>query len=259
MKTFETESVADRRRGLITASLGTRVLGVSAVAALAVTAVLGLWVSPPDFIQGESVRPLYVHVPAIWVAYLAFIVTAVCSVLWLIPRTRQDRWDRIAGASAEVGVVFSGINLVSGMLWGRITWGVYWQWDARMTSALLLFVLYLGYLAIRRTTTDVNVRGKRAAIMALIATIDIPIVHFSVEWWRTLHQEASIIRRDLDFQIEGEMLQALFFGLAAFTLVYAWAVLHRYRLAILEDRLEQQAVDLAIEQRRRGDRITEAV
>lgn len=239
---------------LVTSTLGTRVLGALALASLTVTVVLGLWVSPPDFIQGESVRPLYIHVPAIWVAYMAFIVTAVCSVLWLVPRTRHDRWDHIAGASAEVGVVFSGVNLVSGMLWGRITWGVYWQWDARLTSALLLFVLYLGYLAIRRTTIEPAVRAKRAAIMSLIATIDIPIVHFSVEWWRTLHQEASLIRRDLDFQIEGEMLQALLFGLVSFTLLYGWAVLHRYRLSILEDRAEQATVDLAIA-RRRGDEL----
>ena len=238
------------RERLSTSSPATKVLGACSALALVTTAVLGLWVSPPDVIQGDAVRPLYVHVPAIWVAYIAFIVSAVCSVLWLVPRTRDVKWDRIAGASAEIGVVFSGINLVSGMLWGRITWGVYWQWDARLTSALLLFVLYLGYLAVRRTTVDPDRRAKRAAVMALVASANIPIVHFSVVWWRTLHQEASVARFDLDFELEGEMLQALFFGLAAFTLTYGWAVVHRYRLAVLEDEAEERAVAAAIERRR---------
>ncbi len=239
-------------RPLPTSSPATRVLGACAVVALAVTALLGLVVSPPDVIQGESVRPLYVHVPSIWVAYGAFAVAAVCSALWLWPRTRAARFDHLAGASAEIGVVFCGITLVSGMLWGRITWGVFWQWDARLTATLLLFVLYLGYLAVRRTTIDPETRARRSAIAALVAAIDIPIVHFSVVWWRTLHQDASILRPDLDFQLEGEMLQALFFGLAAFTLVYGWAVLHRYRLSVLEERAEQDAVDRAIAERR-GD------
>ena len=216
----------------------------------ATKAVLGLWISPPDVIQGAAVRPLYVHVPAIWVAYIAFITAAVCSVLWRVPRTRNVKWDRIAGASAEIGVVFSGINLVSGMLWGRITWGVYWQWDARLTSALLLFVLFLGYLAVRRTTIEPERRAKRAAVMALVAAANIPIVHFSVVWWRTLHQEASVIRQDLDFELEGEMLQALGFGFVAVLLGYGWAVVHRYRLAVLEDQAEERAVAAAIERRR---------
>ncbi|MEO1063965.1 MAG: cytochrome c biogenesis protein CcsA [Actinomycetota bacterium] len=238
------------RERLSTSSPATKVLGACSLLALATTAVIGLWTSPPDVIQGDAVRPLYVHVPAIWVAYLAFIVSAVCSVLWLVPRTRDVKWDRLAGASAEIGVVFSGINLVSGMLWGRITWGVYWQWDARLTSALLLFVLFVGYLAIRRTTIEPTRRAKRAAVMALVASANIPIVHFSVVWWRTLHQEASVARFDLDFEIEGEMLAALYFGLLAFTLTYGWAVVHRYRLAVLEDEAEERAVAAAIERRR---------
>ncbi|MEM9033618.1 MAG: cytochrome c biogenesis protein CcsA [Actinomycetota bacterium] len=235
---------------LTTSSPLTKTLGAAALLAMVTTAVLGLWISPPDVVQGDSVRPFYVHVPAIWVAYIAFFVTVVCSVLWLVPRTRDAKWDRIAGASGEIGVVFTAVNLITGMLWGRITWGVYWQWDARMTSTLLLFVLYLGYLAIRRTTIDPTQRAKRSAIMALIAAIDIPIVHFSVVWWRTLHQEASVIRPDLDFELEGEMLQALLFGVLAFLLTYGWAVVHRYRLAVLEDEAEERAVAAAIERRR---------
>ncbi len=238
------------RERLSTSSPATKVLGACSLLALATTALLGLWISPPDVIQGDSVRPFYVHVPAIWAAYIAFVVCAVCSVLWLVPRTRDVKYDRIAGASAEVGVVLAAINLVSGMLWGRITWGVYWQWDARLTSTLMLFVLFVGYLAIRRTTIEPARRAKRAAIMALVAAANIPIVHFSVVWWRTLHQEASVIRTDLDFELEGEMLQALGFGFLSFTLVYGWAVVHRYRLAVLEDEAEERAVAAAIERRR---------
>ena len=144
-----------------------------------------------------------------WVAYLAFGVTALGSVMYLWKRTRSLTWDRVAGASAEIGVVFTAVGLVTGMIWGHPTWGVYWTWDARLTTTSLLFVLYLGYLALRRMPAEPHVRAKRAAILGIIAFIDVPIVHHSVEWWRTLHQDATVLRRDLDVQIDGIMLFTL--------------------------------------------------
>ncbi len=125
-------------------------LGVASAASLVVLAVLGLVVAPADAEQGDAQRLMYVHVPAAWLAYLAFAVTTLASILYLWPRTRRATWDRIAGASAELGVVFTGLTLVLGSLWGKPIWGVWWTWDARLTSAAVLFVLFLGYLALRR-------------------------------------------------------------------------------------------------------------
>lgn len=235
---------------LSTSSPATRVLGATAAGSMVVVCVLGLWVTPPDRIQGDAVRILYIHPPTIWVAYFGFALAALCSLLYLIPRTRDLKWDRLAGASAEVGVVFTGLCLVTGAMWGRITWGVYWQWDARLTTTLLLFVLYLGYLALRRVPAPSDVRARRSAIAALIAFVDVPVTYKSVEWWRTLHQEASLDLEGFEFEIEGEMLQALLFSIVAFTLVFAWAVLHRVRLARLDEQLEDELLAAAIEERR---------
>lgn len=237
----------------MTGTPGTRVLGALTLAALGLTAVLGLVVSPPDAVQGDVVRLLYVHVPTAWLAmYLSFGVTTLASALWLWPRTRAPLWDRLAAASAEIGVVFIGLTLIVGAIWGRATWGVWWTWDARLTATAVLLVLYLGYLALRRVPADPVVRARRSALAALAAFIDVPIVHFAVEWWNTLHQEASVLstRRLGDPQIHGTMAWTLFVGVVAFTLLYAWLVLHRYQLAVLEERVEAGGLDAAIAERR---------
>jgi heme exporter protein C len=237
----------------VTGTRGTRALGAVTLAALGLTAVLGLWVSPPDEVQGDVVRLLYVHVPTAWLAmYLSFGVTTVASALWLWRRTRAVFWDRLAGASAEIGVVFIGLTLVVGAIWGRATWGVWWTWDARLTATAVLFVLYLGYLALRRVPADPEVRARRSALAALAAFVDVPIVHFAVEWWNTLHQEASVLstRRLGDPQIHGSMAWTLFVGVVAFTLLYAWLVMHRYQLAVMEDRIEAAGLEAAIAERR---------
>ena len=192
----------------MTATPLTRVLGILGIAASVVMAVLGLFISPPDVVQGEAVRMLYLHVPSIWIAYGSFILTSISSLLFLARSKRREasgrHYDRLAGSAAEGGVVFTGLTLITGMLWGKATWGTYWQWDARLTTTVLLFVTYLGYLALRRLPADPLVRGRRAAVMALISFINVPIVHYSVDWWRTLHQKASLSvgRRP---EITGEM------------------------------------------------------
>jgi heme exporter protein C len=228
----------------------TRVLGIVALVGLAWLVVFGLFLSGPDFQQGDAVRLMYVHVPSAWLAYLAFLVTAVGSVFYLIPRTRSLAWDRLAGASAEIGVLFTAFTLVTGMVWGRITWGQFWTWDARLTTTALLFVLFLGYLAVRRLQASPEQRAKRAAIVGIVAFIDVPIVHMSVRWWRTLHQDATIARLDLDPQIDGIMLTSVFVGVAAFSLVYLWLLVHRMRVAMMEEALEASGLELAIEERR---------
>jgi heme exporter protein C len=238
---------------LTTSTPATRVLGALAIAGLALTAVLALVVSPADINQKDAVRLLYIHAPTAWLAlYLSFGVTTLCSILYLWPRTRARFWDLAAGASAEIGVLFLGLTLVIGSIWGRTTWGVWWTWDARLTTTAVLFVLYLGYLALRRVPDDPAARSKRCAIAALGAFVGVPIVHQSVEWWRTLHQPASILdeRRLLDPEIHGSMLTTLLVAIVAFTLVYAWLLIHRFRVAWLEERLEDRVLEVALAERR---------
>ncbi len=227
------------------------IIGVIALVGTVATVVLGLWVTPPDEVQGDLVRLVYVHPGVAWVAlYAAFAMAAVSSLLYLWPRTRSLFWDRLAAASVEVGVVFNICTLASGAIWGRPTWGVWWVWDARLTSTAVLLVLFLGYLALRRVPAEPEVRARRSAFVALFAAVDIPIVHFSVLWWRTLHQGATVLNANLSPQIHGSMAWTLLLGFVALTLVFVWMLLVRYRIGVLEDWLAGNELDLAIEERR---------
>jgi heme exporter protein C len=222
--------------------------------ALAATAFLALAVTPERENQGfEAVRLLYLHVPFAWLAYLAFGVTAIASVLWLVPRTRSTTWDLLAGASAEVGVIFTGLMLFVGSLWGKPTWGTWWEWDARLTTTAIMFFLYLGYLALRRTGATSEERGKRCAIAALIAVVDVPISYFSVVWWQTLHQQGTVFNEDLDVKINGSMAWTLVLAVVAFTMLYGYLVLERFQLAELEEGLEERRLQIAIAERVRAE------
>jgi heme exporter protein C len=229
-----------------------RVLGWAALVAVIVLALFGLWGAPPDAVQGDAQRLMYLHVPAAWIAYLAFGVTAISSALWLWPRTRSEVYDRVAGASAELGVIFTALTLALGSLWGRPIWGVWWAWDARLVTTVVLLFLYLGYLALRRVPASPDARAKRCAIAALIAFVDVPIVHFSVTWWRTLHQEATVFNPELKANIHGVMALTLWLGVLAFTLLYVYLLDRRYRLAALEDDLDGRELELAIAERVAG-------
>jgi len=240
----------------MTATPTTRVLGAVALVAVLLMALLGLVVSPADAVQGQAVRMLYLHVPSIWIAYGAFVLTSLSSALFLVrSRRRHDggrHYDRLAGSAAEVGVIFTGITLATGMLWGRVTWGTYWQWDARLTTTVLLFVTYLGYLALRRLPADPMTRGRRAAVMALISFVNVPIVHYSVDWWRTLHQKASLSvgRRP---EITGEMYWTLLYSTLAVTIVAIWLIVHRYRVIRLEEMRDEEALEALIASRLKED------
>ena len=241
-----------------TGTKATRVIGALALIGVAWLVLFGLVLSPADVNQGEAVRMLYLHVPTVWLAYLAFGITALGSIFYLVPKTRSLAWDRLAGASAEIGVLFTGLTLVAGAIWGRITWGVYWTWDARLTTTALLFVLFLGYLAIRRLPAPPAQRAKRCAIAGIIAFIDVPLVHLSVTWWRTLHQPATI-KTIGDVEISGSMLFTLFVGLIAFTLVYIWLMMHKMRVMMMEDALDDHGLELALEERRAEAELQEVV
>ena len=229
----------------------TRILAVVGTIMIGIVVVLGLFVTGPDIRQGEVVRILYLHPAIAWVAYVAFGITTLASVLWMWPKTRSLFWDQLAGASAEIGVVFTALTLVLGAIWGRTTWGVWWTWDARTTSTALLLFMYLGVLALRRVPAAQEARGRRSAVASLIAFLDVPVVHFSVDWWRTLHQPASVLKADLlKPEVHGLQLFTMLFSFLAFTVIYAWLLIVRYRIARWEDQLIDGGVDAAIAERR---------
>ena len=224
-------------------------LGIAAAIALAATVTLGLTL-PKTVEQAEYSRLIAIHPGIAWTAYVAAVVTALASLLWLLPRTRAPRWDLLAGASAEIGAVFTALMLVTGSIWGRPTWGVYWVWDARLTLSALMLALLLGYLAIRRVPADPDVRARRSAITALLAVLVVPVNHFAVEWWRTLHQGRSLDLTPED-SLDGSFLGAMALGFVAMTLIYAWLLVHRVRVARLEAEHDESSLADAIEERRR--------
>jgi heme exporter protein C len=235
------------RRG--TGSVVTMTLGIAAFVSLAATYAIGLTL-PKTYEQGDYSKLIAIHPGLAWASYVAFGVTAMASVLWLWPRTRSLTWDLLAGSSAEVGVVFTALTLITGSIWGRPTWGVWWVWDARLTLSALELTLLLGYLALRRVPADAEVRGRRSALSALLAVLVVPVNHFAVSWWRTLHQGESLSLTPKD-TLDGKFIFAMVLGFLSMTLVYAWLTIHRYRLARREEDVVTDDLDAALEARRR--------
>ena len=170
---------------------------------------------------------MYVHVPSVWVAYLAFGVVFAASIAYLWKRAAGA--DRLAHASAEVGVVFTGITIASGAIWGKPTWGTWWTWDARLTSVAILFVMYVGYLLVRAMIDEPERGARYAAVLGIVAALDVPLVHFSVYWWRTLHQPPSIVKPG-PATMPGIILSALLVNFVAFTILYLYFVTKRVGL-----------------------------
>ena len=234
----------------MTRLLGTRLLGVGAAVALTATVALGL--SLPETVeQGPYSRLIAIHPGLAWASYLAFGVTALASALWLWPRTRSQTADLVAGASAEIGVVFTALTLVTGSIWGRPTWGEWWVWDARLTLSALMLALYLGYLALRRVPADPDTRARRSAVTALLTVLVVPVNHFAVEWWRTLHQGRSLNQLDPGSDLDGSFIVAMLVGFLAMTLVYGWLLLRRSEVARREDERDDAALAEALAERRR--------
>jgi heme exporter protein C len=230
-----------------TSSTTTRLLGALILLGTAALAWLGLVATEPDTELAETVRLLYVHVPMATVAYVACFACALGSGLYLWKRSVW--WDLVAGASAEVGLVFAVLTIVTGSLWGKATWGAYWVWeDARLTTTLMLVLLLAGYLALRKTSLDPEVASRRAAVVGLLLVPNVIVVNRSVEWWDTLHQKATLVRPDP--QIEGLQLFTLFFALVLGMVVFAWLVIHRFRLGWLEREAVDVGLDRAIAERR---------
>lgn len=246
----ETDTVGDVESSRSPGTKATRVLGIATVVAMAWLLLFAFVFVAEDINQGESVRLMLIHLPTIWVAYLSFTVTAVASGIYMFTKKHSLGWDRMAGASAEVGVVFVGLTLIVGSLWGRLTWGVFWQWDARLTTTALLFVTYIGYLAVRRLGGSHHQRAKRSAVIGLLGVLLLPLVHWSVRIWRSLHQEATILDTDLDPNIDGTLFTGVGVGMVAFSLLYVWLMLHRTRVMAMEDLIDDRGLDMALAERR---------
>jgi len=232
--------------------LSPRLLGPVTLALLALTFWLGLWVTPPDKVQGDLVRLVYVHPAIAWVAlYVSFGTATIASALYLWKRTRSMVMDRVAHCAMEVSVVFIILTLITGSIWGRPTWGVWWAWDARLTSTAILGVLAIGYLALRRANDDPALRARRSAVFAILTAINVPIIHFSVLWWKTLHQGATVFTANRTLLIHGIMAWTLLISFVAFTLLFFWLLRARYRLEVRRDASRTVALEASLVQRRR--------
>ena len=203
-------------------------------------AVWAGYAAPID--AGELIvqKILYVHVPVIWTAYLALFVGMIASIGFLA--TRKRSWDRVALASTEIGVVFVSLVLITGPIWAKPIWGVWWQWDPRLTATLVLWFMYVAYLAVRVLAEDRAQAARWSAVVSIIAFLDVPIVHMSVRWWRTLHpQPKALSPEGLNSGLEPGMALALWLGVLAFTLVYLALFFLRLTLEKLSDQAEERS------------------
>jgi heme exporter protein C len=206
-------------------------LGGASAAVIAVGLCWALVFAPPDYQQGESVRIMFVHVPSAWLALAVYLFVAIASGTALV--SRHPLAEIAAQAAAPIGAGFTAVCLATGSLWGRPMWGTWWVWDARLTSVLVLLFLYLGYIALVNAFDDQS-RGARAgSLLALVGVINLPIIKFSVDWWNTLHQPASVLRLGGP-TIATSMLLPLFVMAIGFALLFAWLLLLRMRTALNE-------------------------
>lgn len=191
----------------------------------------GLFVAPPDYQQGESYRIMYIHVPAAWMSMFIYIVMAVAGVISLVWRIKITEITIIS--SASVGASFTFLALVTGSLWGKPMWGAWWVWDARLTSELLLLFLYLGIISLYSAIEDKRVAARAISILALVGVVNIPIIHYSVEWWNTLHQTSSVTITGKQAMPTSMLIPLLLMGIS-FKLYYGAVVLMRARAEVLE-------------------------
>ncbi|MEA3061437.1 MAG: heme exporter protein [Sphingomonadales bacterium] len=202
---------------------------------------VGLFVAPRDYLQGESVRIMYVHVPAAWLGMAGWTGLAAAGLMQLVWR---HPLAAVAGRAVAVpGAVFTAICLATGSLWGRPTWGTWWQWDGRMTSMLVLLFLYFGYIALADAERERDGEGRLAAIFALVGAVNLPVIHFSVTWWNSLHQGRSIGLTGSS--IDASMLSPLFASALGFTALFAAAVLMRMRAALARQKVEARMKRMA--------------
>jgi heme exporter protein C len=207
-------------------------LTIAALAAVVVTYIRAIFFTPIDAVQGPVQKIFYIHAPAAWVAFMAFGLVALASVLYLW--LREDRLDRIAESSAEVGVVFTTVVLTTGPLWGKPVWGAYWTWDARLTLTLFLWFIYVAYLVMRGALDDRAMRARYSAVLGILGALLIPFIHLSVYLFRTLHPRPIVMKPSAP-SLPSEMLTTLLLAFGAFTLLYIALLRARYRYAVTRD------------------------
>lgn len=221
------DRAADRRPAPALPIQTAALAGATALALLVALYMALVW-APTERVQGNVQRIFYFHVPSAWIAYLSFGVVLVSSVAYLWKR--RLHWDMVAHSAAEIGVVFTTITLVTGSIWGRAVWGAWWTWDARLTTTLLLWFIYAGYLMLRAYVGD-RVRAARyCAVLGIIGFVDVPIVHMSVRWWRTLHPQPVVVRPEAGPALPPSMLATLLVALVAFTLLFVLLLIVRVRI-----------------------------
>lgn len=233
-----TAPAARADRAVRPTDVATVALGVATSVAMLGALVSALVLSPSERVEGDLFRIFYFHLPLALLVYVAFFVVFVASIAYLVRPSRA--WDRLALASAEVGLLFCTLVLATGSLWGRPVWGVWWTWDARLTSTLVLWFIYLGYLMVRAYVDDRGRAARSAAVLGIVGFLDVPIVQFSVNWWRTLHPQ-STVTSSLGQSLPAGMLSALVFGLVAFALLYVELLVLRVRVEELRDRQRDMA------------------
>jgi heme exporter protein C len=214
-------------------------LGLLAVASSLIATFMALVWAPTDAVQGDVYRIIYVHVPLAWLAYLAFFVVFLASLGWLL--TKRPWFDALAVASAEVGVLFTGMFIVAGSIWAKPTWGVWWTWDPRLVTTAIMFMMYVGYLLLRSVSNDFARRATRAAVVGVIAVIDIPIVHLSVLWMNSLHQLPTVLRAGGSPALDAAMGVTLGISVIAFTFVYFAFLAERMSIELDRQRRTMEA------------------
>lgn len=230
----------------MTLSSGRRATAIIGLIA-AVTILAGVvltFTAPPDVMMGYLTRILPVHVGAAWLAYLSFFVTAAWSLAYLL--TRKLKFDRIAAVSAEVGLVFIVFALYSGSLWGRPTWGTYWEWDPKLTTTALLFAVYLGYLMVRGAIEDSARRARVSAAIGVVASVGVPINYMSVIWWRSIHQPPTFNLAEGRSSMDNtQLLIALITMVIGFSLMYLFLLRFRGDIARRQAELEEREIEMA--------------
>lgn len=220
-------------------------LGWSGAALILGALAVGLFLAPPDYLQGESVRIIYLHVPAAWLGMAGWTGIAVASLMQLVWR---HPLAAVAGRAIAVpGAVFTFVCLATGSLWGRPTWGTYWEWDGRMTSMLVLLFLYLGYIALAGAEKEKGGEGRLTAIFGLVGAVNIPIIRYSVVWWNTLHQGQSIDFIQGRSSIDSSMLWPLLASALGFSLLFGAIVLMRMRAELARNKIEARLRRMASE------------
>ncbi|TAK32642.1 MAG: cytochrome C assembly protein [Chloroflexota bacterium] len=212
---------------------GVNLLGYTALAGILVALYAVFFYAPREAMMGEVQRIFYFHVPSAYIAFLAFAVVFVSSVQYL--RTRDAGWDARAHASAEIGVVFCTIALVTGSIWAKPIWGAWWTWDPRLTTTLVLWLIYVSYLMLRRALDEPERRARFAAVVGIIGFVDVPLVFMSIRWWRTIH---PVVFNADSIDVDGQMMVALVVSLAAFTILYLYLLKLRVGLERLQIRVE---------------------